>query len=141
MTATGLAHEPHPLDRRSTAQISTAEPSSACTFLAGSTGLPRPLDVEVPRLRLIRHLEKRWECAVTLVIAGPGFGKTTVLAQAVRAHLLAPRGIDAWVSCEAAYEDPVCLAEALLDAVSTGSRRSRGPGRRATPGARDVVDA
>ncbi|MDQ3153943.1 MAG: hypothetical protein M3R63_20250 [Actinomycetota bacterium] len=103
--------------------------------------MPRPLDVEVPRLRLIRRLEERWERPVTLVVAGPGFGKTTVLAQAVRAHLLAPRGIDAWVSCEAAHEDPARLAETLLDAVSAGHSRSRVPGRQAAPGARDVVDA
>ena len=136
MKVTGLAHEPHPLGRRS-----TAEQSSAVTLLAGSTGVPRPLDVEMPRLRLIRRLEERWERPVTLVVAGPGFGKTTVLAQAVRAHLLAPRGIDAWVSCEAAHEDPVRLARTLLDAVSAGHGRSGGTGRRAAPGACDVIGA
>jgi hypothetical protein len=77
---------------------------------------------------------------VTLLVAGPGFGKTTVLAQTVRAHQAAPRGIDVWVSCEAAYEDPVCFATALLDAMSAGGR-SRGSGRRAAPGPRDVVGA
>src|SRR6266545_7213966 len=89
---------------------STVEPSPAATFLAGSTDFPRPLDVEVSRARLVRRLDERWERSVTLVIAGPGFGKTTVLAQAVRAQLLAPRGIDAWVTCAAAHEDPVLLA-------------------------------
>lgn len=102
-------------------------------FLVGSTGLPRPLDAEVPRPRLVHRLEQRWDRPVTLVVAGPGFGKTTVLAQVVRAHLGAPRGIDAWVSCEAAHEDPVRFAHALLDAMSAGRTRH--------PGARDVIEA
>ena len=93
-------------------------PSPALTLLTRSAGLPRALDVEIPRMRLVRLLEGRWDRPVTLLVAGPGFGKTTVLAQAVRAHQVAPRGIDVWVSCEAAYEDRVCFAEALLDAMS-----------------------
>ena len=136
MSASDPVHEPHLLGR-----ASVTEPSPGFTLLAGSTGLPRPLDVELPRLRLIRRLEERWERPVTLVIAGAGFGKTTVLAQAVRAHQLAPRGIEAWVSCEAAHEDPVRLAHALLDAMSAQDGGSRGPGRRAAPGTRDVLDA
>ncbi len=116
------------------------EPSSALTPLARTAGLPRVLDVELPRMRLVRLLEGRWDRPVTLLVAGPGFGKTTVLAQAVRAHQVAPRGIDVWVSCEAAYEDSACFARALLDALSAGGP-ARGPGRRAAPGARDVVGA
>jgi LuxR family maltose regulon positive regulatory protein len=122
--ASGLAHESRPLD---------PVPAAGRMFLVGSTGLPRPLDVEVPRTRLVQRLEKRWDHPVTLVVAGPGFGKTTVLAQVVRAHLSAPRGIDAWVSCEAAHEDPVRFAHALLDAVSAGHTRQAG--------ARDVIEA
>lgn len=115
----------------------TAGPSAAFTPIGGPTGLPRPLDVEVQRLRLVRRLEERWERPVTLVVAGPGSGKTTTLAQAVRANLVQPRGIDGWVSCDAAHEDPVRLAQTLLDAVSGGD----GGERRPAPGARDVVDA
>src|SRR5215469_13458517 len=115
-----------------------AEPSPALMLLTRPTGLPRALDVELPRLRLVRLLEGRWDRPVTLLVAGPGFGKTTVLAQTVRAHQVAPRGIDVWVSCEAAYEDPVRFATALLEALSDDRR---GPGRRATTGPRDVVDA
>lgn len=115
-------------------------PSPALTLLTRPAGLPRALDVEIPRMRLVRLLEGRWDRPVTLLVAGPGFGKTTVLAQAVRAHQVAPRGIDVWVSCEAAYEDPVRLAEALLDAISLDGS-ARGPGRRAAPGTRAVIDA
>lgn len=96
-------------------------------------GVPRPLDVELPRLRLVDRLRQRWCRPVTLVVAGPGFGKTTALAQAVRANLLAPRGIDAWVTCGPGHEDANTLAGAILDALATG----HGP----APGARDVLAA
>jgi ATP/maltotriose-dependent transcriptional regulator MalT len=55
--------------------------------------------------------------SAALLVAGAGFGKTTVLAQAVRAHLLAPRGIDAWVSCTALHGDSAALTAAMLDAL------------------------
>ncbi|HEU5474710.1 MAG TPA: BTAD domain-containing putative transcriptional regulator [Actinophytocola sp.] len=137
MMASGLADESRPFGL-----VSTAGPSAGAPFLAGSAGLPRPLDVEVPRLRLVQRLAQRWDRPITLVVAGPGFGKTTVLAQAVRAHLAAPRGIDVWLSCEAAYEDPVRFAQALLDAMSAGRghEQSPTPCRRADPGAREVID-
>ena len=121
-------------------QLTDAEPSPAVAPLPRPFGLPRALDVEIPRLRLVRLLEGRWDRPVTLLVAGPGFGKTTVLAQTVRAHQAAPRGIDVWVSCEATFEDPFCFATALLDAMSV-CRRARGPGRRTAPGPREVVDA
>src|SRR5690242_988014 len=121
-------------------RLTTGGPSPAVTLLPRPFGLPRALDVEMPRLRLVRMLEGRWDRPVTLLVAGPGFGKTTVLAQAVRAHQVAPRGIDVWVSCEAAYEDPVCFATALLDAMSAGGR-ARGPVQLAAPGPREVIDA
>jgi DNA-binding SARP family transcriptional activator len=118
----------------------TGAPSSVLTPLAQPAGLPRVLDVELPRMRLVRLLEGRWDRPVTLLVAGPGFGKTTVLAQAVRAHQAAPRGIDVWLSCAAAYEDPACFARALLGAISAGEP-VRGPGRGAAPGVRDVIGA
>src|SRR2546421_2863622 len=131
---------PGPADDPMAARLTAGEQSPALALLTRPVGLPRALDVEIPRLRLVRLLEGRWDRPVTLLVAGPGFGKTTVLAQAVRAHQAAPRGIDVWVSCEAAYEDPVCFATALLDAMSAGGR-AREAGRRVAPGPREVIDA
>ena len=88
--------------------------------------LPRPLDRELPRERLVRALARRWDHALTLVVAGAGFGKTTALAQSVRASALAPPGLDAWVSCDARHEDAAYLAGALLDALSEAAG-PRGP--------------
>ena len=136
-----VMNAPGPVDEpRAPGRLTAGEPSPAVTLLTRPAGLPRALDVEIPRLRLVQLLEGRWDRPVTLLVAGPGFGKTTVLAQAVRAHQVAPRGIDVWVSCEAAYEDPVRFATALLDAMSAGGR-ARGPGLRAAPGPREVVGA
>ena len=132
---------PGPADERmGPGRLTAGDPSSVVALLARPFGLPRALDVEIPRLRLIQLLEGRWDRPVTLLVAGAGFGKTTVLAQAVRAHQAAPRGIDVWLSCEAAYEDPVCFATALLDAMSADGR-TRESGCRVAPGPREVVGA
>ncbi|GGU34029.1 BTAD domain-containing putative transcriptional regulator [Lentzea flava] len=96
-------------------------------------GVPRPLDVELPRLRLVDRLRQRWCRPVTLVVAGPGFGKTTALAQAVRANLLDPRGIDVWMTCGPGHENASSLAAAILDALAV----DHGP----APGTGDVVAA
>src|SRR5262252_5058027 len=124
MNAPGPVSEP-----MAPSHLTAGEPPPAVALLR-PFGLPRALDIEIPRLRLVRLLEGRWDRPVTLLVAGPGFGKTTVLAQAVRAHQAAPRGIDVWVSCEAAHEDQACFARALLGAIPD-SGRARGPSRRA----------
>jgi LuxR family transcriptional regulator, maltose regulon positive regulatory protein len=59
-------------------------------------------------------MEGRWTAAVTTVIGGAGFGKSTLLAQAYRHNLARPRGIEAWVACEPGDEDAERLADAVL---------------------------
>src|SRR6478672_7452772 len=49
--------------------------------------------------------------------AAPGFGKTTLLAQAVRQNLAGPVGIDAWVSCQPDDEEPAEFASACCRAI------------------------
>ena len=70
-------------------------------------------------------LQQRFAHPVTIVVGGAGFGKTTVLGQAFRANLAAPRGVDAWVSCEMVDEDPRRLAEAIVTAVAPRSALDR----------------
>ncbi|MEV6717109.1 hypothetical protein AB0M48_34345 [Lentzea sp. NPDC051208] len=96
-------------------------------------GVPRPLDVELPRWRLVDRLRRRWTSPITLVVAGPGFGKTTALAQAVRANLLEPRGIDAWVTCGPDHEDAGRLARTILAALDAVPEPE--------PGAPEVLEA
>ncbi|MET0459218.1 MAG: BTAD domain-containing putative transcriptional regulator [Ilumatobacteraceae bacterium] len=72
---------------------------------------------ELLRLRLIEVLARRWDVAVTTVVAGAGLGKSTALAQAIRHHHAHPRGVEAWVSCEAGDEDADHLADAIVRAL------------------------
>ncbi|HEY1279974.1 MAG TPA: BTAD domain-containing putative transcriptional regulator [Acidimicrobiales bacterium] len=72
---------------------------------------------EVLRSRLVDRLERRWTLPVTVIQAGAGFGKSTLLAQAVRANTLAPRGIDVWHACGPGDVDSDRLGSALLRAL------------------------
>jgi ATP/maltotriose-dependent transcriptional regulator MalT len=51
------------------------------------------------------------------VVAGPGFGKSTILAQAMRVHALEPTGIEGWATCQPGYEQAGCLPAALVAAL------------------------
>ena len=79
-------------------------------------GPPRALTGELLRSGLIERLAVRWQVAVTTVVAGPGFGKSTVLAQATRQHAADPCGIESWVTCEPGDEDARRLSAAICRA-------------------------
>jgi DNA-binding SARP family transcriptional activator len=87
---------------------------------------PRPVAGELLRDRLLDILAGRWDVPVTTVVAGPGFGKSTVLSQAMRLHDTDPRGVEAWVSCEPGDEDAHRLSGALCRALGD-EPRSAGP--------------
>ncbi len=91
-----------------------------------SPGPPAALSGEVSRGRLLSVLGGRFERPVTTVVAGAGFGKTTLLAQALRQNLAAPVGIDAWVACQPDDEDPVQFAAACCRAMGADEAISRG---------------
>jgi len=59
---------------------------------------PSPLQAEIVRGRVLEALSGRFDTPVTVVVAGAGFGKTTALAQAIRANEASPRGVDAWIA-------------------------------------------
>ena len=82
---------------------------------------PSPLEGELVRPRLLELLATRFDEPVTLMVAGAGFGKTTTLAQSIRANQAAPRGIDAWVTCEPGDEDARRLSLAILAALGVPS--------------------
>ena len=88
----------------------------------GLGGLPMPLPDEVSRPRLLDRLDARWQHPVTVVQAGAGFGKSTLLAQAVRANAAEPRGIDVWHTCTPGDVDGDVLGQALLDVLGVRSR-------------------
>ena len=89
-------------------------------------GVQLPLPDEIVRPRLLDRLEDRWTHPVTVIQAGAGFGKSTLLAQAVRANSLAPTGIEVWHACAPGDVDSEALGSALLRALGV-DRPARSP--------------
>ena len=87
------------------------------------------IDHDVVRPAVLGLLDRRWDAAVTIVRAGPGFGKSIALGQAVRANRAGPRGVEGWVSCRTGCEDPARLAAAVRRAFGAGAapRTAGGP--------------
>ena len=52
------------------------------------------------RPRLLAHLQSRFQRPLTAVVAPAGFGKTTLLSQAVAENALSPLGDDRWLTCQ-----------------------------------------
>ncbi|MGZ4666472.1 MAG: BTAD domain-containing putative transcriptional regulator [Frankiaceae bacterium] len=80
------------------------------------------------RPRLLALLGERFERRLVLVVAGAGFGKSTLLAQAVAENQLDPRGVDVWLSC--AQDDAAAsqLAAGLLTALHADPAGAGDPG-------------
>ena len=76
-----------------------------------------------------------------MVCAGPGFGKTTMLAQAVRANLLEPRGVDVWISCDASHQDARRFAGAILQAIAPRRPDDAAVPVSVSPGVAEITDA
>ncbi len=91
--------------------------------------MPRPVDGELVRHRLIASLSTRWQRPVSTVVASAGFGKTTLLAQAVRVNECRPAGVDHWVACTPSDRDPRYFTAAILDALNAGRTPSSGSDR------------
>ena len=64
----------------------------------------------VLRARLLTRLARRWERRLVTVVAGPGFGKTSLLVSAMSQPSPAADDRDVWLSCEPSDAD----AESLL---------------------------
>ncbi|HEY8525057.1 MAG TPA: BTAD domain-containing putative transcriptional regulator [Acidimicrobiales bacterium] len=69
------------------------------------------------RERLVERLRSRWFVPVTVVSAPAGYGKTTLLAQAMAANAAAPLGLDCWLACGPGLTAASALGEALCRAV------------------------
>ncbi|MEO1062517.1 MAG: hypothetical protein AAFZ07_13955, partial [Actinomycetota bacterium] len=78
---------------------------------------PSGNDADLVRRRLEDVLAGRWHRRLTLVRAGAGFGKTTLLAQAVRRNAVRPAGIDLWLGCSPSDADGSRFAASLAGLV------------------------
>lgn len=65
------------------------------------------------RPRLIAVLHERWDRRLTTIVAGPGLGKTSLMAQARLENALAPRGVDVWITHEVGDRSAELLGQAL----------------------------
>jgi LuxR family maltose regulon positive regulatory protein len=84
-------------------------------LLATRLSPPRPRSHLVSRSRLIERLQQSMECALTLISAPAGFGKTTLLTQ-----WLAERSMPvAWLSLEPGDNDPARFLTSLIAALQT----------------------
>ena len=83
---------------------------------------PDPGNSALLRQRLLTTLLNRFERRLLTVVAPAGFGKTTLLAQAVGENALLPRGIDVWLSCEPADAHGPSLLAGIGEALGTGGR-------------------
>lgn len=81
----------------------------------------------IVRPSVLRLLDGRWNHAVTVVIAGAGFGKSVALGQAMRANQASPRGVEAWLSCRSGCEDPARFAHSVRHAFGLASGGGRDP--------------
>ena len=71
------------------------------------------------RPRLIEQMARRWDHRVVTVTAGPGFGKTVLLAAAMT-DSGPPPSCEFWLSCEPADESAQHLETGLAGAVGLG---------------------
>ena len=85
---------------------------------------PVPVADALGRPRLLTIVQGRWTRPVTAVVAGAGFGKTTLLAQAVRENRLARDGVDVHLRLEAADASAARLAARLLAQFGTEPPRA-----------------
>ena len=72
---------------------------------------------DVERPRLLAALAQRWERRVVTVVAGPGFGKSRLLAAAVRDDARPAGATDVWLSCEPADADADHLLADLAESL------------------------
>jgi glucose 1-dehydrogenase len=90
--------------------------------MATATDAPPNVPHNVVRTRLITLLERRWEHAVTTVVAGAGFGKSIAIGQSMRANQLQARGVEVRVSCRQGCEDPDRFVASVRRAFGSDTR-------------------
>jgi LuxR family maltose regulon positive regulatory protein len=84
---------------------------------SGRSQAPRLSRPALLRDRLIERLVDRWAVPLTVVEAGAGFGKTTLVAQAVAENELDPRGLDRWLTCRPHDKVAATFAAAIMEAL------------------------
>ena len=79
----------------------------------------------IVRPRLVELMAARWSRRLVVVVAGPGFGKSVLLAQAAAENDLAPRGVDVMVRCTDADAAPGHLVRRIAEAIGLPTEPDR----------------
>lgn len=95
--------------------MTTVEPDVGRVLLATKLHAPRPRHDAVRRVRLTDRLESATDATVTLVSAPAGFGKTSLLAEWLRA---AGDTATAWVGLDDADNDPQTFWAYVVTAIA-----------------------
>ncbi|MDP9390916.1 MAG: hypothetical protein M3P89_05935, partial [Actinomycetota bacterium] len=82
----------------------------------------------IVRPRLLARLRTRFDRRLTAVVAPAGFGKTTLLAQAVQENTLSPLGEDRWLTCQRDDTALSFLAAGAFAAVGVSAPVPEDPG-------------
>ena len=88
---------------------------------------PEPNRSLVLRPRLLEVLGGRFDRRLTVVVGGAGFGKTSVLVQALQQNQLDTRGLDVWLGCTSGDSAAHALASGLLAALGVDADEDREP--------------
>lgn len=107
----------------------SAGPVPAMTMAPESHRRPprRPNRQELRRSRLLQRIYERWDHRATLVVGGAGFGKTTLLAQALDENRLAARGDDLWLGCRPGDVEVLTLARGMAAVLEVDLPVTSGP--------------
>lgn len=99
-------------------------PGSASDY---ARDIPPALHGEIVRSGLLSRLDLRWQTPITTIVAGAGFGKSTVVAQARRLQSLAPDGLEVYHRCDDGDEAASRLAASIVRSVDRDRATSREP--------------
>src|SRR3954464_3324420 len=90
---------------------------------------PLPNRGPILRPRLLSRLQSRFTRPLTAGVAAAGFGKTTLLGQAVSENALSPVGEDRWLTCQRDDTTLSVLASGAFAAVRLPAPEPADPGR------------
>lgn len=79
---------------------------------------PAPVAHALRRPRLLAPLRERFDRELTVVVGGAGYGKTTLLAQAVEENRFDPLGDDLWLLCDERDRAPSHLLRGLSSTLT-----------------------
>lgn len=100
---------------------------------------PELPDGLVVRDRLLEQVRQRFDRRLTVIRAGPGFGKTTLLSHAIAENALDPAGTDVWIQLFEQDRQPEHLLAGLATSLASAGLATVGPS--GAPTVDEVIDS